>query len=276
MAQCLEEVHDTEIDLNGTLVKALDYDQTERGLFVHVGTWADRERASIVLRRDKGERQIGEARPGRNWDFLAGDGMFLLAGNDCLIMPSRMPASLMQTYLRGLFWKGGSRFDAPTGFTLTAVADRDVAKTLRREGVQRIDLGLQQYMATAQEDASPPTPLARFGGQLLDLLTTDASRQRLEEEADMKARLVIEVGKGKGRKARQAALASIAEEMSSEPPSDEVVYVTGTGRRVRHGTLPIKKKVWLPPYGASVPCEEAWHALDQFLDELEATGAREE
>ena len=109
---------------------------------------------SIVPHAANGmDADLGERHPDEGWDFLDGDGMVLVFGNHCLIMPSGLHPKSLERYLRQFLKvchenEGVDILDKSDRFDLLPVADSEVTKQIQNEGVKRISLNVGQYLET--------------------------------------------------------------------------------------------------------------------------------
>ncbi len=147
---------------------------------LHVAAWTEGESASIVPHGANGSAaDLDKRTPDDTRDFLDGDGMVLVSGDHCLLMPSGLHSKALEQYLRNLLQHGRESCGAsiPNNierFELLAVADADVAEQINREGVKKIDLNVSQYPETAREiEDRRLTITQRIGRTILETLIAD-------------------------------------------------------------------------------------------------------
>ena len=251
-------------------------------VYLHVAAWTDGEPVSIVPHGVAGDAaDLDERVPDDTWDYLDGDGMVLVSGDHCLLMPSGLHPRALELYLRSLLQHGRDVRGAaiPNNmdrFELLAVADAEVALQINREGVKKIDLNVSQYLETARElEEHRLTITQRIGRAILENLVADEEKRRQIEEADnVKARLVISCDTRRAG-LEPGDLAPIATDIAEED-EDHIEIYTGTGQRIRHGQLVLKKPVDVTSFAKTVHHEEAWSEMARYLDELREGGNLEE
>ncbi len=211
------------------------------------------------------------------FDFLDGDGMFLISGNDCLLMPSGLHLKTMEQYLRNLLSKGGDRFEKARRFQLLPIADPQVLRGLRDEGIKAVDLNFGQYMATAKApEVRPETLIERLGlDVVLNLFTREEDQRRLAEAENVSAKLVVKLdGRKKGLTPEE--FSPMAQEIAENSPDDAVEIVTKTGQRIRQGALVLKHSVRIRASAKTVSYNQAWEEMDSYLDALVSSAATEQ
>ena len=92
---------DTKINLRDGLAEIRHRKITKRTLNLHIATWTDREEVSTVPHMEgRTEADLSSEPPGKDWDYLDGDGMILVSGNHYMIIQNKLhPNSLFQ-YIR--------------------------------------------------------------------------------------------------------------------------------------------------------------------------------
>ncbi len=234
-------------------------------LLLHMASWTDREPVSTVPHAlDSGD--LGEQAPGRDYDYLDGDGMFLVCGDHCLLMPSGLQPRTMEQYLKNLLAEGGEPFSKARLFRLVAVADQDVVKRVSQEGVKSIGLELTSYRAS---DISEETRISTSLGRsvLRALLKRPEDLRRLDEAHNVKAMLYVTLHGGiKGMTPEE--FSPLAQEITGDYPEDDVELVTSKGNRIRRGELLLKKYVKVDGTAKTVHYNHAWEQLEAYLTEL--------
>lgn len=286
LRRCLKScryVGDTRIPLRGMEAEIRHRQLKRRGTVgLHIAAWTKGESASIVPHGANGSAaDLDESAPDDTWDFLDGDGMVLVSGDHCLLMPSGLHPKALELYLRNLLQHGrklrGRAIPKDIeSFELLAVADADVAKQINREGVKKIDLNVSQYLETSRElERHRHTALQRMGRAIVETLIADEERRQQIEEADnVKARLVISCDTRRAG-LRPDDLALVATDLVAEDEDCLEIY-TGTGKRIRRGQLVLKKPVEIAAFAKTVDHKEAWTEMERYLYELRDGGNLEE
>jgi len=275
---CLQSVPDTQLDLRDgrAEVRHQRSGTPPSRLFLHVAAWTHGEAMSTVPHgRDSGDLDAQE--PGDDFDFLDGDGMFLISRNDCLLTPSGLHPKTMEQYLRNLLSKGGGPFERARMFQLLPIADPQILPILRAEGIKAVDLNFGQYMATATApEARPETLIERLGlDVVLNLFTREEDRRRLAEAENVSAKLVVKLdARKKGLTPEE--FSPMAQEIAENSPDDAVELLTNTGQRIRRGALVLRRPVRLRASAKTVSHNHAWEEMGSYLDALVSSGAIEQ
>ena len=163
LRKCLNQmtsVESTELDFKGGKAAVRHRQTNQTGIYLHVATWTEKENASTVPHDNTqaGNADLGAAPPDPNWDYLDGDGMVLLSGNHCLIMPSGIRRDAVGLYLQLLIdhaQQHNNEIDIPdnaSSFQLIQIVRSDLAQQISREGLKHITfLDVAQYWTTAKK-----------------------------------------------------------------------------------------------------------------------------
>ena len=117
LSDCLAarpNITDTRLPLRDGEAEVRHRREDRQGLYLHVAAWTDRESMSTVPHPSPAppNADLDEQPPGRDWNYLDGDGMVLISGDHCLTMPSGLHKSSIAQYLHTLFLYG----PAPAGY----------------------------------------------------------------------------------------------------------------------------------------------------------------
>ena len=277
LESCLQLVPDTQVDLRDgrAEVRHRMSGAPPSRLFLHVAAWTEGEPMSTVP-HGRASGDLDAQAPGDDFDFLDGDGMFLISRNDCLVTPSGLHPKTMEQYLRNLLARGGSPFERARMFQLLPIADSRVLPTLRDEGIKAVDLSFGQYMATATApETRPETLIERLGlDVVLDLFTREEDRRRLAEAENVTAKLVVRLDTRK-KGLTPEEFSPMAQQIAENSPDDAVELVTNTGQRIRRGALVLRRPVRLRASAKTVSHNHAWEEMGNYLDDLVSSGAIE-
>ena len=280
--QSCPSVDDTQLPLRN-MTAALRHRRLRRNwICLHVAAWTEREPASIVPHGAGGaEADLDANMPGAAWDYLDGDGMALISDDHCLLMPSGLHPKSIEHYLRLLLEcaRDVHSADIPDHierFELVAVADAGIVRSIRRDGIKKIHLNIEQYMETIRDDDEEEvTILRQLGRSVLEtLMTNDRDRRLIEEAANVRARLTITCD---GRRAgiEPGDLIPLATNISRED-EDKIEIETSTGHRIKNGKLVLKKSVSVAEFAKTVHHGAAWDEMAEYFVELEEGGMLEE
>ena len=274
----LPDLHDTRLPLRDGHAEVRHWDLNRRWVRLHVAAWTDGEPASTVP-HTANDLQI--QMPDESWDYLDGDGMMLVSGNHCLLMPSRLHPKSLERYVQLLLAHGREEHGAEIpehieSFGLFPVANEQIVQQIRHQGVKKINLNVGQYMETARRhEDTGSTIIERIGRAVLEnLLTREEDRRRIEEAANVQARLIITCDTRRPG-IQPDDLTPIAADIAAENEHD-IEIETGTGQRIKQGQVVLKKQVEVASFGKTVHHGDAWDQMAQYFDELREGGMLEE
>ena len=277
----LSNTADTQLPLRDMHAEVRHRDLARRWVRLHVAAWTDGESASIVPHAvPAAEADLDELAPDAEWDYLDGDGMIFVSDNHCLLMPSGLHPKSIERYMQLLLAHARDEHDADLpdrleSFQLIPVANDDVVRQLRREGVKKFDLNLSQYLETARDGADEHmTILQRLGRDVLEsLLTREEDRRKIEEADNVHAKLVITCDTRRSG-IEPADLTPVAGAIADES-GDDIVIETGTGQRIKRGQVVLKKPVDVATFAKTVHHRDAWDRMALYFDELREGGMLE-
>ena len=256
--------------------------RTKRRVYLHIAAWTAGVSASIVPHIPHGtEADLGANPPPPDSDYLDGDGMVVISENHCLLMPSGLHIKSIELYLRLFLEHARDNHGAQIpqdieDFELISVANADVIRAIRSEGIKRIHLNVEQYLETMNRDEEDEaTTLQRIGAFLTDVLpTSDQLRRDIEDAANLRARLTISCD-GRSSGLEPDNLIPIADKIFKED-EDKIAIETSTGRKVRNGELILKSQVNVADFAKTVHHGDAWEAMREYFRELNQGGMLEE
>ena len=230
---------------------------------------------------DPPDADLATEPPGVDWDYLGGDGMMMVSGNHCLVVPSGITQQSMEGYIKNLFrLSRGQDANLPEwaeNFSLVPIANDEAMQLLFDQGVTKISLDFGQYLETArnrEEARQGRNIFQRLGlDVLMNLVERDEDRRQIEEAENVNARLIISLNRNR-RGIQTETFTAIAQDVADESP-DDVVFETATGQQFKRGDLIIKRPVELPPYGQTVDHIRSWDAMAAYFEELQQTGILE-
>lgn len=286
LAECLRQLPssaDTELDFRlGRAAIRHRYIQNGR-IFVHVAKWDPGQMASTVPNAVAGppDADLSTEPPGADWDYLGGDGMMMVSGNHCLVMPSGITQQSMERYIKSLFRlsreQNANLPEWAENFSLVQIADDEAVQLLFDQGVTKISLELGQYLETGRnrEEARQGGNIIQRIGRfvLMNLVERDEDRQQIEEAENVSARLIISLNRSR-RGIQTEPFTAIAQDVTEESPGD-IEFVTATGQVFKRGDLIIKHSVELPYYGQTVDYSRSWDEMAGYFEELEQAGILE-
>ena len=277
----LPNTSDTRQPLKGGQAEVRHRQLSSGHVCIHVASWTDREDVSTVPHAlNAPQADLSSQPPGDNWDYLDGDGMMLVSANHCLFMPNGLYSKTLEGYTKTLLdWAREKRINLPNWigrFVLVPVADAEMIQKVYEQGVKKLQLNIGQYLETARErdDSRPKRIIENLGMDILmDLISKDEDRQKVEEAENVNARLIITLDSRRpGLKPED--LANIAQKAATESP-DDVEFETRAGHRFKRGDLILKKSVEIEVFAKTIQHQDAWRKMSEYLNELSGSGVLE-
>lgn len=263
-------VEDTRMPLRAGQAEIRHRDERAGLLYIHIAAWTENEPMSTVPHPSPPptNADLDEELPGSDWDFLDGDGMVLVAGDHCLIMPSGLHKGTIVRYLSNLLSANG----LIRALSLVPLTRTDRAKVLREKGIKRIRLNLGQYAETARTFDAPQTIVQQVTSRIWESLITDpADLRAIAEAQNVTARLVISIDRR-----RQGLTHETFEPLAStimDEDAGDIEIETPDGQKIRSGELILKEPADVLSYGKTIHHNDAWEVMTEFLARLERTGA---
>ena len=200
--------------------------------------------------------------------------MLLIRENHVLVVTSGLRSSPVEYYLKELLKTCNANV---TQFELLPIANRGLLQQIRSEGIRQITLGLSQYTETFNIDE--PTSFKSQIGHLLNSLLMNSGRwERINEDADFHASLSLRSGHVSRGGLTADEMADLAQEIALDEDDeiiDDAIIETRKGSVVSRSELKLRRRVRIDSHGKTVSYVAAWQELEDYLEELEQTGALE-
>ena len=243
------------------------------GLLLHLvaGTPGDQASTLPANPDDVLEFDVDTAPAPEERDYMDGDILALVRGDDVFLCSTVLRDGSFTTYCRQLFLKA-KLGDASQRFELQNVASIDKMKLIKAQGVKTIELRASLYEASTKylnrkEDASGAMGAAYKHFQALfgkkQIVDVDNVMVSLEIGADLRIK--------NGRVAGTKLLTDIAKDIIDED-DDNYVIVTKKNQRISQKEVFVRKQVSIDRHGKSVSRDKAWEALADYAQELMAAG----
>ena len=289
LSRCLDRmtsVESTTFDFKGGKAAIRHRQKNKDGLYLHVVTWTEDENASTV-RHDNtkvNNADLGTAPPGSKWDYLDGDGMVLLSGNHCLILPIGLRREAVEKYLQDLIGHAPRDIFIPataSAFRLVPIVRPDLAKKISDEGIKKIRFPtLGQYWQTAhersdgQDERLQGNIVQRTAAGLLGLLATKASdRLRIEKADNVLAELVVSLDSRRPGLAPEDLSEILSEDISEV--ANEIEIETRLGSKFKRGNLVLTRLVDILTRDKTEEYQAAWEEMGKYLRDLRTSGRLE-
>lgn len=214
--------------------------------------------------------------PPQGHSYLDGDIFYVAREDDLVVCTSSLRETALLDYLMSILDLYCEDF-APSDLVVSAVADIDQIKLLKREGVAKIVINSCLYSASInylerklKKQGFVSSVQALAEAALMQNHQPGASK--LYEEANLSMKVEISMDRRKKGLASQQSITETATSLLNDPDADDVTIITNAGSRVRASSIAVSKSVRLPAHGNSVSKLAAWAALTEYLNELSNLG----
>lgn len=245
------------------------------GTLLHLAAYTHEEPATIVPRvTGTDSAPVAIVPPPRNADFMDGDLMALIAGNDVILCGNRLSDRNLERYCARMFDLSG--FPPAAGmFRLEPVADTDALQVLENQGVKEIKLSVSAFDASVSR-AQRKSLRRRIGAdvwdEFLSFFGKDADLESIRQHENVSADVVFKFDRRK--KGGELAAEHMEQFARSLVDEEEEGFKIRTfeGTVLGASSLSLQKKVSLVAYGKSVARESAFEALQAYYGELKDAG----
>lgn len=220
-------------------------------------------------------------------EYLDGEGFICIYGNHIAMSPSdTLRTGLINNFLESLIRKGGFTNEA-LALDIQQVADINVVKTLKNEGVKEISLNASVYLNSLSylertkrnfTSSSRIEKLSNMAKSWVAPLCDDDTQDEIAAGENLNAKIIIshdgrsfndssEVG---NEKLKNTAISLVDAEVEG------YVIVTKSGKKLKHDEIVLKNSVKVTAHGKSVRREEIWNHLIQSIERYEREGILEQ
>lgn len=246
--------------------------ETNVGIFLHIAAFTPGEEASIVPHDNNGD--LATTPPPDNSDFMDGDIMALVAGNDVVLCSNSLHEKQLERYIAKLLDLSG--LNGPQQiFELSKAANVDRIKMIQKAGVKEIWLDSTFYEASFIHDETE-TIRKKLTGKLMDefkaLFYEEGEEISVDEAENLTVKLVLSYDKRrKGADFIRKKLEMMADKAYSED-DEGIKIVTYSGDTISASDITLKKAVKINSHAKSVFYDDAWKELDQYYIDLKNGG----
>jgi hypothetical protein len=260
---------------DGHVIDCMRFSPRTHGHFIHLAIYTPGESASIVpVLSDAASADTGVATPPKDHDFMDGDLMLLVSGNDVLVCSSATHDAKISAYFTALFSQVNLE-EYEQSFSLQYVADAQKLDLVQKEGVKEIVLSATAYEASIEQTKRESARQKLTGAvldELLALFQKDAKLKDLTERENISAEVVLKFDRRrKGGEVGAQRLARLAQEVLDES-SEGFTIRTLNGNTISGGSLTLSKKAKIPAHGKSTQWSPTAKALDDYYIELRKNG----
>lgn len=245
------------------------------GIFMHLASYNPGERASIIRHKsDEAADNIETLAPPEDTEFMDGDMMAMVIGNDVLLCATNVHEKTAERYMRHIVMK--TAIDKACGeFTLEKVGDINKLKLIQSHGVKSVTFDTSIFAASIAHTERKSIS-SKIGGSLMDeikaLASKDLGQKDIDQAENLNARIVLSYDiRRKKATLGQETLMSMATKVIDEA-EDGFMIETLSGEKIRQSQIAVRKTVQLAKYGKSVLRDDAWLALRQYYSELKTSG----
>lgn len=236
---------------------------------LHVAAYTPNDPASLVpIQAGVADADLSETPPPPGSEFLDGDLMALIFGNDVCICTSGLTEASLNYYLYRLFDKMGLPF-VEAMFEIQKVANRKALEDLVSHGVREISFDFVTYESSIS--ASKARGGSVIAEALASLFARDASVEDLLHQSGVQGLLTLKADGRVAHGAAQYALSDLARRVVSED-ADGFVIETKAGDKITPSELSIKRSVALEKDAKTIKYTEAWNELISFYDFVNENG----
>lgn len=250
-------------------------------LLLHITTHYEGEAASIVPRKGGAASiDLSTAPAPEGHDYLDGDAMVLLSGNDAIICVSNLHEVSVTNYLRRLVSEKGGHAEK-SNFDLMKIANKNVIRRLIESGVKAVTLDVGAFSETFAEVETEAAgrrknAAAAIGSFFRNLVEQDGKAEDYYLNENLSASIVVraDIRHGKGAAVRAASeIADNVLDLFDNLPQDEGYQIeTTSGITIRPDQIVVREKFRFPAHGKTIEYKAAWSKMEEFYARLLAEG----
>jgi hypothetical protein len=230
---------------------------------IHVAAYTPKDFASLVpMKLGPEDADLTAMPPPEGHEFLDGDVMALLSGNDVCICVSGATEGALYIYLIKLFEKLGFTTQ-DLRFEIQKVANRSALKELVSEGVREITFDFATYELSIESLMSKKGP--SLMGSIGAFFGADSGVDDLLGREGVQGFLTLKADGRVAHGAAQRALAGFASQVVDEE-ADGFVIETKTGDRITPSELSIRRYVPVEKDAKTIKHADAWSKLISFYE----------
>jgi len=264
-------------------MQGLRFKQIENtGIFLHVASYFPKAPTSIVPDPSPSHHaDVNTSAPPKGNNYMEGDIMFLVSGNDLILCPCGVRENIAREYLRNVLKKVGFETESMS-FGLEKVANCDKVKLLKSEGVKSISLGASLYDASI-DYLERKTIKSKILSGVVDNLQAlfqndnDIDLRSLHDKENLTVRLEISFDqRKKGGAIGRRRIERTADKLVHDREDEGFTIETFSGKKVTAKEINLSQRVNLEPLGKSVMVNDAWAKIKDYFLELKQNGMLEQ
>lgn len=244
-------------------------------VYLHISIHTPGEAASTLPTNDAvSECDLDTSSAPKGKEFLDGDAMLLVTGNDVIMCVSNMHESTVAYYLRE-FIKGAKISKDAESFDLLKIANKKIVHKLMKHGVRKITLDAhafeQSLKAGTVKDRSLAAAAKAGAAKLFGaLVNQDVNANRFAAQADLVAAVTLraDMRRHGGGDVIAGRTASKIVDMFDSGYEIETVK----GIKITPEEIMVRQKFSFPAHGKTVEYKKVWTQLALFYNQLVADG----
>lgn len=248
-------------------------------LYLHVCVHTPGEGASAIPSGDAVEEVDLEVVPAPDGaDFLDGDAMLLVHGNDVALCTSNMHEAAVVKYLRDLIEQSNQGRDFHS-FELLKVANRDVLARLLAGGVRKITLDVHAFQETLERASHRHRGVfeaVRDGASEVfnALISRDEPAEEVMARSNLQAAVVISADMRQHNGAEVVAGEVAQNVLDSFESGYQIETVSGI--KITPEEVAVRERFSFPADGKTVRYRAVWRRLAEFYNSIRAEGLNAE
>lgn len=266
---------DGEYELQGA-----KFDPARNGLhLVHVSQYVRNQPTATIQNPSQDvEGDTDTQAPPQDKSYVHGDVFLALRNNHVLICTSGARESAGIHYLEHLLRADGRGNIVPS-LNIDPIANVDKARLIQQEGVSSVNMQASLYEATVryEERRSMKTRMmSRIGEEIRAIFADDDALNEIGERENLTVKLTVSYdSRKKGGEMGRERLEATANDLVRND-DEGFSIVTGSGQTLTHDEIRLKRVHDFNDKGNTIFRDDAWRALVNYYNELEANGQLEQ
>lgn len=262
-------------DVDGAITELRHHLDKKTAYYLHVAKYTPNEEASIVpMVSGVSQGDLDTYRAPENQEFLDGDLMMRVEGDNILLCASGISENFVKIYLRRLV-ESSKISPEDNQFDFLPVANTDVINILNKEGVSKLKLKSSLYKETFDESKKKTfkkSLIKDVWEGLLSIIGEDLNTDELLDAENLQVSLLFSFDKRKkGADLSGEVLSEMANVLTSDAEEGYQI-ITGKNNVVTSNQINIKRQVKFEEFGKTIRHKDAWQEMDAFYAELLGTG----
>jgi len=245
-------------------------------LLIHISTHNEGEFASVVPRSSRSvQTDLGTAPAPDGHDYLDGDAMVMLSGNDVIICVSNLHEKAVANYLRRLVGEKGG-LPEKASFDLMKIANKNVIRKLIKSGVKAVTLDVGAFAESFNAIADGGGSRATNAGHAIatffrTLIEKDGKPDDYYLDENLNAAITIRADIRNGKGAAVEAASEAAENVLDLFQEGYQIETT-SGITITPDQIVVRERFQFPAHGKTIQYKSAWSKMEEFYARLISEG----